>query len=307
VPGGPWTALVLVSIAGVVAGCGRVGYDPVVHSRPETVDSADRDGRGDSNVDRDPEAPRLEPGPDAAAADAPVVDASVADASVDTQPPDAAPADVAGVDTKPPAIDVAPPADSARDVADTGPAAPACLSFPAADMIADFENGTLNTNRVGARGGSPFHMVAPELGTLANVAMSFCGQRAMQLQPIGTPSRAPLAQGHLMPDRANPDEELFDARAYRGIAIALRASTPIAVRLKLPNNDTTSAGNDHFQVSLNVGTEWNQVTIVWTAFKQLGVATQFPTFDVSTLYAVEISASLPPGASLWVDQIAFVR
>lgn len=285
------------------AGCGRFGYDPVIGSAYETGDgsdgSADREGGRDADPPR-PEpawdAPLAEAAPDVPPADrAPTVDSpSLPDVAL---PPDVAPA--------PP--DAAPPRDSAPDVADTGPPMSACASYPATDMIADFENGTLATNRVGVRGGPPFHMVSPELGTLANVATSFCGQRAMQLQPIGTPSRSPLVQGHLMPDRANPDEELYDARAYRGIAIALRASTPIAVRLKLPNNDTTSAGNDHFQVSLNVGTEWTQVSMIWTTFKQLGVATQFPTFDVSTLYAVEISASLPAGASLWVDQIAFVR
>ena len=77
--------------------------------------------------------------------------------------------------------------------------------------------------------------------------------------------------------------------------------------MKLPDHDTTSGGNDHFRVSLNVGTEWDQASVTWGAFTQAGTATQFPSFDVSTLYAVEISASLPPGASLWVDNVAFLR
>jgi hypothetical protein len=288
VPGRPGAALALATIVGVVAGCGRVGYDPAIHSRQE-VDS---------------EAPRPEPAPDVPSPDAPTPDAGPPDASaVDaTSPADAAlPGDMA-----PPPVDAAVPVDSPRDVADSGAAMSPCLSFPASDMIADFENGNLNINRVGVRGGRPFRMVAPEYGTLANVATSFCGQRAMQMQPIGTPAQAPLAQGPLMPNAANVDDELYDARAYRGIVIALRASTPTNVRLKLPNHDTISSGNNHFQVSLTVGTEWDQVSLAWSGFKQAGTA-QFPSFDVSTLYAVEISASLPPGASLWVDNVAFLR
>jgi hypothetical protein len=203
-------------------------------------------------------------------------------------------------------MDAAVPVDSASDAADSGSAMSPCISFPASDMIADFESGTLNINRVGARGGRPFRMVTPEHGTLANVVTSFCGQRAMQMQPIGTPPQAPLAQGPLMPNAANVDDELYDARAYRGIVIALRASTPVNVRLKLPNHDTTSAGNNHFLVSFTVGAEWTQASFTWSVFRQAGTA-QFPWFDVSTLYAVEISASLPPGASLWVDNVAFLR
>jgi hypothetical protein len=292
---------VLATIAGVVAGCGRVGYDPAIRSQYETGGgpdgSADREGGRDVDPLR-PEpawdAPLAEAAPDLPPADrAPTVDS--------TSLPDAMPPDVA------PPLDAALPRDSAPDVADTGPPMQVCQSFPANDMIADFEGGTLATNRVGARGGSPFHMVDPTRGTLANVVLPFCGQRAMHLQSSGSPGGSPLVQGHLMPDRANPDEELYDARAYRGIALALRASTPISVRLKLPNGDTTGAGNDHFQVVLNVGTEWSQFSNIWAAFKQVGSATQFPSLDVRTLYAVEISASLPAGASLWVDNIAFVR
>jgi hypothetical protein len=151
-------------------------------------------------------------------------------------------------------------------------------------------------------------MVDATLGTIANVALPFCGQRAMQMQPIGSPPASPLVQAHFMPTNPDPPPELFDARGYRGISLALRASTPIAVRLKLPNGDTISGGgDDHFRVALNVGTSWEQVAMAWGAFRQGGSGTQYPSFDVSKLYALEISASLPAGATLWIDNIAFIR
>ena len=49
------------------------------------------------------------------------------------------------------------------------------------------------------------------------------------------------------------------------------------------------------------------MSIAWGAFRQGGSGTQYPSFDVSKLYALEISASLPAGATLWIDNITFVR
>jgi hypothetical protein len=81
------------------------------------------------------------------------------------------------------------------------------------------------------------------------------------------------------------------------------------MRLKLSNEDTLTGGNDHFLAPIAVGTSFTAVSLVWSAFKQTmaGTATQYPRFDVSGLHAVEISASPPAGATLWVDEIAFLR
>ncbi len=92
------------------------------------------------------------------------------------------------------------------------------LSFPAADMIADFESAWPPTG--GPRGGRPFH--GPPTRHAGQRRHVLLRQRAMQLQGYAPP-QVPLAQGPLMPDAANPDDELYDARAYRGIVIALRA------------------------------------------------------------------------------------
>jgi hypothetical protein len=273
-----WGRLAVLAAFIWAAGCGRVGYEALQAVSP--VPEVDAGGET-----------ALPSPPDAAS---PVDEAP---APVDT----AAPADSGPTPT--PAPDMALPIDAAAD------APAACTLAPAADLIADFEAGTLNTNRVGSRGGPAFHMVDPTVGTVANVALSFCGQRVMQLQPIGTPGRAALVQAFLMPPDASGNAQWFDARVYRGVALNIRSSAPTAVRLKMPNRDTFSGGNDHFQVSITVGTGTSGVSFAWGAFKQTmaGSSTQFPTFDVSRLGAVEISASLPAGASLWVDEIAFVR
>ena len=280
---------------GAVAGCGRVGYDPALASQPSLEGGNPRDG----SVSPDATADQPRPAPEASPEPSAVEPTSDGPPPVDTSP---------RIDTASPPIDTALPPDAAPDVVETDSAMSPCVLAAPADVIADFEDGTLRTNRVGTRGGPTFHMVDDAHGTIANVALPFCGQRAMQMQPIGSPPASPLVQAHFMPTIPGPPDELFDARGYRGISLALRASTPIAVRLKLPNADTISnGGDDHFRVALNVGTSWDQVAIAWGAFRQGGSGTQYPSFDVSTLYALEISASLPAGATLWIDNIAFVR
>jgi hypothetical protein len=276
----------------MTVGCGRVGYDPSVHGRSETGDGDQRDTAVDRSGVADSEPTRPEPAPDAPVADV------VLDLTADAAPPvDMIPPDIA----VPP--DMARPPDTAADMADTGPAVLPCQSFPANDLIADFESGTLVTNRVGARGGSTFHLVNDVLGSLSNVALPYCGQRAMRIVASSPPPGSPVAQGRFMFGSG----EYFDARAYQGVTLAFRASTPIFIRVKLPNQDTFEGGNDHFQLAISVGTTWNQASFSFAAFKQVGTATQFPRFDLSRLGAIEISASLPVGGSLWVDEIAFVR
>ena len=291
----------------LATGCGRLGYEVL---RP---DGAGGDGgtvAPDAAVTRPPD-----PGTDAQPpidGPLPVVDGPP---SADSGAP---PADSAGLATDsaaPPVDGSASPNDAApvRDLRPPGdtvpdmPAASSCTFAASSDMIADFESGTLSTNRVSGRGGPSFHLVDDAAGTLTNVAVANCGRRAMQV--LATSSRAPLVQASLMYQDAGGSSQSFDARVYRGISISLRASTPVAVRLKLSNADTLSGGNDHFQVPITVGTSFTGVSVVWSAFKQTmaGTSTQYPSFDVSRLYAVEISASLPAGATLWVDEIAFGR
>jgi hypothetical protein len=281
---------------GAAAGCGRVGYDPALARQPSLEGGDPRDG----SVSSDGTADQPRPAPEASADASAVEPASDGPPPVDTAPPP--------IDTVPPPIDTALPPDAAPDLVETDAAMLSCVLAGPADVIADFEDGSLRTNRVGTRGGPSFHMVDATLGTIANVALPFCGQRAMQMQPIGSTPASPLVQAHFMPADPDPSAELFDARGYQGIWLALRASSPVAIRLKLPNRDTIrDGGDDHFRVVLNVGTSWEQVAMAWGAFRQSGSGTQYPSFDVSKLYAVEISASLPAGATLWIDNIAFVR
>jgi hypothetical protein len=296
--------VVLAVLLGLLAGCGRVGYEPTITPRPETEagDALHLPDRRDAG----PDDTGALPGPGLDAAVAPVGDGSgptdqrVADMA---SPADAAPSPA---DTASSPIDSASPADRPPDTADTASMPGACVPSAPADMIADFEAGDLKLNRVGGRGGMTFHVVNTTSGTAANVALIHCGQRAMLLQSTGGTTKAVLAQGQLVYS-VDGVPDLYDARAYRGISVVLRASRAIDVRLKLPNGDTTAGGNDHFQLAFVAGTGWQQLSATWSAFHQLGTATQFPSLDVSTLYAVEISATLPAGVSLWVDEIAFTR
>jgi hypothetical protein len=283
------------------AGCGRVGYDPVVRGEHETGSGHD----GGSEPGRD--AAPAESAPDMLALDAvATMDARTPDTA---GPPDMAPpVDMAPppVDMALPPVDMALPRDSAPDVSDTAPAMPPCRSFPAGDMIADFESGTLATNPVGSRGGTTFHLVDDSLGSLRNEVLPYCGQRAMRILANNVAGGSRLVQAILISQPAGSGLYV-DARGYQGVTLAFRASTPIAVRVKLPNRDTLNGGNDHFQAPFTAGTNWDQGSFSFATFRQNGAATQFPRFDVSALGAIEISASLPPGASLWVDEIAFLR
>lgn len=282
------SALVLVVHA---AGCGRVGYE--VLRTDGTAGDAGAPAP-DAAVSRPPD-----PGTDAlTASDGPLP-------ALDAAPPDVAPpADAPPPGDSAPVPDTSPPIDAVPDT----PAAPRCTLAAALDMIADFEDGTLDIHRVSGRGGTTFHLVDRTAGTLTNVPMTNCGRRAMQVV-AATSSRSPLVQGSLADLNDTANYEWFDARGHRGVSIALRASTPVQVRLKLANGDTLSGGHDHFQVPIAVGTTFTSLSLAWSAFKQTmaGTAIQYPSFDVSRLQVVELSASLPAGATLWVDEIAFWR
>src|SRR5688500_5601463 len=183
---GRWVLAGALALPVNAAGCGRVGYE-VLHT----------DGMGgDADAVASPDA-AITPPPDSGTDATPPIDGPPP--AMDGAPPAdsaAPPADSAA----PPADSAAPPADSAS-VRDMGPpidavpdmpAAASCTFAAAADMIADFEGGTLSTNRVSGRGGPSFHLVDETAGTLSNVAMTNCGRRVMQV--VATSSRAPLVQ-----------------------------------------------------------------------------------------------------------------
>ena len=292
----------------MLAGCGRLGYE-VLRSDGAAGD-ADTLASPDAAIIRPTDAgtdalPAID-GPLPAMDGGPTADSGTPPADTGLPPADTA---IPPADSGPPPGDTAPVPDTAPpiDIVPEMPAATSCTLAAPSDMIADFEGGTLSTNRVSGRGGPSFHLVDTTAGTLTNVAMMNCGRRVMQV--IAMSPTAPLVQGSLMYQDVNGNRQWVDARIYRGMSISLRASTPMTVRLKLPNEDTLSAGYDHFQVPITVGTSFTGVFLGWNAFKQTmaGTSTQFPRFDVSRLVAIEISASLPAGATLWVDEIAFWR
>ena len=283
----------------LVAGCGRLGYDAVVTAGGSDADTPELDAPlpelpGDAADDRLAEPPR-----DAAPAD---LDTATPDAAVEARPP---------VDVAPVPPDLAP--DRAPDRAPVADAPvdnqPACeQAVPRADIIFDLEDGAPYTNRVGERGDTVIHLIDPTPATLSVVTLARCqNQRALRVDGAGPGTKAVLVQARLMLSQ-NGETQWYDARAYRGIRVSARASEPLALRVKVPNWETVANGNDHFfGTVIPPSTGWETFILSFTSMRQAGIGEAFPRLDTSVLFAIEFSANIPAGASLWLDDVAFVR
>ena len=251
--------------------------------------------------------------PDAALpADAPVdpADENTADAPVDLADANAAdaPADLADVsmpDQPPP-----PPADAATGGIDG--VAMCWPSVPGGDVLADFEDGTANVGASGGRLPVPFLIVARGEGQITvpprrmlPLCRSF-GVMSLSGRNI-TPGRGHL-QGRLR--TATPTAWLyFDAGAYRGVRVALRADRSMQVSLKLPDENTVMSGEpyDHFAATLNVTTGWRVFTVAFSGLRQAGIAPAFPALDPRSLYAFELQVIDAGTFELTIDDITFFR
>jgi hypothetical protein len=272
---GPLPSSLALAIA-LIAGCGRIGYEPVALV-------ADR-GVG--------------------------VDAAPVDV-------DAAPVDVLAADIGPDIAADLPP--SPPDLApDAGPmtvnGSAICLAAPERrDLIADFEDGTLRLATVEGRGGNSFHLVQAtgagelSLGTLVP-SLGACGSTLfMHFRGVAI---AAGRNGHIQglfingPAGINRD---YDARAFSGVRISLKASRQMSVSLEIPDGQTVTGGAyDHFSISLNVTTSWRTYLVPFASLRQQGSGTPQPALDLARLIGIELQI-LERDFDLWVDTIAFTR
>jgi Carbohydrate binding domain (family 11) len=290
-PGGLALAIVLI------AGCGRIGYEPVALV-------LDRDGGVDGPVGNLPEDR------DVAAADVPATD-SGADQLPDV--PDAPPvADLrpdTSADLPPP-----PPPDGAPDAGPTGVNGTAtCFDYPARrDLIADFEDATLVLTMVDGRGGAPFHLVQTGAGvvSVASVVppLGACGSSLLMfLRAENIPAgRNAHIQALFIAGPAGTNRD-YDARAFWGVRLSLRASRPMSVSLKITDGATVaSLPYDHFSISLNVTTSWRTYVVPFASLRQAGNGTPRPALDLARLVGIELQ-STDRTFDLFVDTIAFTR
>jgi hypothetical protein len=107
----------------------------------------------------------------------------------------------------------------------------------------------------------------------------------------------------------------FDASAFRGVRFSVRATTPLSVRLKVPDRNTAAAGkvctncNDHFGAALNVGTSFTTFTLPFSMLTQGGYAgaDKFPAIKISELYGFELAIPANTTYELWLDDVSFFR
>jgi hypothetical protein len=282
---------------------------------PEPADAGERseDARPPDAAGRPPDAP------------APDADTTPADAAPDGNGPvlpvDAAPPETAPPDLPPPIPDAAPPSpDTAPPPPDTPPPpdALACPAPPAAaDKIADFENGQLNNLAVGGRGSTAWRVISVVAGTSGAIEAApipeLCGsRRAMHFSGTGNGARAPLIRALLISDLSGAG--FFDASAYRGLLVWLRATPPGRVRLKLPDRNTALVGgmctacNNHFLAELDADGQLRPYFLPFAEMSQSGPDERRDRLAVEALFAIEIGAPVLAGAfDLLIDDLSFVR
>jgi hypothetical protein len=229
---------------------------------------------------------------------------------------DAAPVDLLAADIGPDVAADLPP--SPPDVApDAGPMAvdgsATCLAAPERrDLIADFEDGTLRLATVDGRGGGSFHLVTTGAGELASAtvipSLGACGSSLLMfLRAVAIPAgRNGHIQGLFIPGPTGTNRD-YDARAFSGVRISLKASRQMSVSLEIPDGHTiTESAFDHFSVNLNVTTSWRTFVVPFASLRQTGNGTPRPALDLARLVGVELQ-STERDFDLWVDTIAFTR
>ncbi len=108
----------------------------------------------------------------------------------------------------------------------------------------------------------------------------------------------------------------YDATAYSAVTFWARTGgVSASLRVNVASTDTDPLGgvcapsskcNDHFGVTVNVTSTWQQVTLRFVDARQLGWGTPVTALAPSRLLAMQFQ--LPAGApfDLWVDDVAFV-
>jgi hypothetical protein len=232
------------------------------------------------------------------------------------RPPAAPDAAAPAPDTRPD-LPRPPPPDTSPPPADRLPdTAPACPPEPAADRIADFEGGALETLQVGARGGTPWTVISTPAGITGTIAAvevrGPCGsQGAMRLAGTSDGTRAPIVRALLLAEE--PAARFLDATGYRGIRLWLRAVPAGRVRIKIGDGNTTRAGgvctgcNNHFLRQIDVDGQLRPYVVLFAEMKQEASEEIQPALDRSALFSLEIVPPKLATHELVIDDVSFVK
>lgn len=106
----------------------------------------------------------------------------------------------------------------------------------------------------------------------------------------------------------------YNASMYQGIKFwaKIESGSSTAIRVVFPNSQTHPDGGlcgtacwDHFGLDFTLTTTWQQYTLPFSSLTQQWWVTQFPTFDVSTIYNMEFRHSQNVSYNVWIDNIEF--
>ncbi len=289
----------MIALVALTSGCGRIGYEPL--ARVVVVDSGAEAALDMAAGDLGDSGPAVD-AMDLLPADQRPPDTADAPAAPDVGPE--APVDQAPVDLPP---DVAPAASPTGANGTT-----TCFDYPVPrDLLADFEAGTPTLIPIDGRSGNAFHLVqtgAGEIGIINDPALGACGSSGF-MAFVGRAIPAGR-NGHMQVQFvAGPtgSDRFLDARAFSGIRLTLRSSSPLSVFLKLPDSNTiTDLPYDHFSMALNVVNTWRTYVIPFSQFRQSGVGTRQAALNLAQLFAIELQV-LDRDFDLQVDTIAFTR
>jgi hypothetical protein len=211
--------------------------------------------------------------------------------------------------------DSTPVVDARPSPPDASPAA--CPPAPANDeIIALFEDGSpLVTRMVGGRGGTSWNLInddaegASATITAVDVPLRCGSRRALRFAGTSTPAEIPIARFAFVQGSA----QFYDARAYQGVRLALRAAAPSKVGVKISDRNTSVSGgqctlcSDHFFIDLDVTTDWKVFTVPFATLKQLGIGDREDSVDEANVFGVEMVARNLRTFELFIDDVTFFR
>jgi hypothetical protein len=209
----------------------------------------------------------------------------------------------------------APPRDVAPPPPEVSPAA--CPPPPADDEVLSlFEDGSpLVTRAVAGRGGTSWNLInddaegASATITAVDVPLRCGSRRALRFAGTSTPTEIPITRFAFLQGSA----QFYDARAYQGVRLALRAAVPAKVGLKVSDRNTSVSGgqctlcSDHFFIDLDVTTDWKVFTVPFASLKQVGVGDREDSVDEANVFGLEVVPRNLRVFEVFIDDVTFFR
>jgi len=218
-----------------------------------------------------------------------------------------------------------PEAHDARDPQVEGDADPPVLGE---EIIDDMEDGDQDIRPIAGRLGAWFTLNDGTIGASQTPAGLFImnsipSRRGTSLYAArttghGFKSWSPLF-GFWMNKQPAGLKQPYDARKYAGISFWARtnATSPIAVRVVVPNTDTDPDGkmcgeagsggcSDHFGKNIAATSTWVKHVIRFADLAQAGWGRKVESFDAKTVYGVEFQFDVGSEFDCWIDDVSFL-